>query len=108
VTTIPTLSTQKTPPYCNIQPKLCALILAIFMQLPSPESNGCFFNPIFHFLVISAVGVSGKWKSASNSMQDIAALLFTGSLTLYSEIHGAVPAAGHEDFYSYVTYPFTI
>lgn len=90
----------RMPPYCPvIQPKLRDLLYSLFTQLPGPQAKGRFFSPIFRYLILASFGDDGKWSVANNITQDIAAFLFCGRLTLYSEIH-----VGHEDIEGYETF----
>jgi hypothetical protein len=97
----PNRSKRKSPPYCKvIQRRLGALLYALFSQLPSPECKGRFFSPLFRYLVLASFGADGKWAVAGDTTQHIAALLFTGRLTLYSKMHEGLSIAAHEDYHS--------
>jgi hypothetical protein len=92
----------RIPPYCKVfQPKLRALLYSLFTQLPGPQAKGRFYSPIFRYLVLASFGVDGKWSVANEITQDIAAFLFCGRLTLYSEIHvDHTDMEGYETLYS--------
>jgi hypothetical protein len=92
----------RIPPYCEVvQPKLRALLYSLFTQLPGPQAKGRFFSPIFRYLTLASFGENGRWSVANDITQDIAAFLFCGRLTLYSEIHvDHTDSEGYETFYS--------
>jgi hypothetical protein len=96
----PAKSGKPSPPFCKvIQPKLRALLFSLFSQLPNPQINGRFFSPLFRYIVLASFGVDGKWAVSGDITQDIAALLFTGRLTLYSEMHAALVSVGEYESY---------
>jgi hypothetical protein len=77
--------TRNPPHFCPIiQPKLHNLLVQLYTQVPGSVSSGPFFNPLIRYLVLSSIEKQGKWSSSSAITQRIAALLFTGRLTLYS------------------------
>jgi hypothetical protein len=77
--------TRKVPFFCpRIQPKLRNLLVALFTQVPGQDVNGPFFSPLLRYLVLSSIRKNGEWTSSSSITQRIAAVLFTGRLTLYS------------------------
>jgi hypothetical protein len=65
-----------------IQPKLTVLLKAIFTQLPTNDLDGRFFNPLTRYLVLASLRDRGQWIPSSQITQKIAALLFTGRLTM--------------------------
>jgi hypothetical protein len=95
-------SKHRCPPYCLIiQPQLRSLLFALFAQLPDPDTNGRFFSPLIRYLVLAGLEPDGKWRVAGDLTQDIAACLFTGRLTLYSEMNqGRIDPGSHESYHS--------
>ena len=96
----PSQSKRRIPPYCQvIQPKLRALLYALFTQLPGPHASGRFFSPLIRYLVLASFDTEGKWAISGNITQYIASLLFTGRLTLYSEMQQGLSGTEYEDFH---------
>jgi hypothetical protein len=94
----PTQPTKSSLPFCEIiQPKLRALLLSLFSQLPTPLVNGRFFSPLLRYVVLASFGTDGKWSD--DTTQDLAALLFTGRLTFYSEMRAGLPGVREYETY---------
>lgn len=98
----PAKSGKSSPAFCEvIQPKLRTLLFLLFSQLPNPQINGQFFTPLFQYIVLASFGVDGKWAVSGDITQDVAVLLFTGHLTLYSEMHaGLIDIEEYESYHS--------
>jgi len=65
------------------------------------RSMGQFFSPLFRYIVLASFGVDGKWAVSGDITQDVAVLLFTGRLTLYSEMHaGLIDIEEYESYHS--------
>jgi hypothetical protein len=99
---LPTVAkTHQPPPFLPvIQTSLRNLLFALFSQLSGPEASGQFFSPLFRYLVLISLHINGRWEVANKITQYIAALLFTGRLTLYSETHLAVQGQGHYNYHT--------
>jgi hypothetical protein len=88
------------PPFIPIiQTSLRNLLFALFSQLPGPEASGRFFSPFLRYIVLVSLQVNSKWEVANKITQFIAALLFAGRLTLYSETHLAVERRQDESYH---------
>lgn len=73
------------PPSCPIiQPRLRALIRALYCQLPPPGTMASAFDSaLVKFLVMASRLASGEWRTSSGITQLIAALTFGGRLAMY-------------------------
>jgi hypothetical protein len=98
----PAKTGKPSPLFCKIiQPKLRAFLFSLFSQLPNPQINGRFFSPLFRYVVLASFDADGKWRVSGDITQDVAALLFTGRLTLYSEMRaGLIDVEGYESYHS--------
>ena len=99
---LPTIAKSHHPPpfVPIIQTCLRDLLFALFSQLPGPEASGRFFSPLLRYMVLVSLHIDGKWEVANKITQFIAALLFTGRLTLYSETHLAVQGQHNESYHT--------
>jgi hypothetical protein len=74
---------RKPPYFCPvIQPKLRALFIELYTQEPESSLQTQFFNVFLRYLVLSSIRPNGEWTTSSLITQRIAAILFTGRLTI--------------------------
>ena len=75
----------RAPYFCPVvQPKLRKLLVALYMEQPEPQSDRQFFSVFMRYALLSSIRPKGEWKKSGQISQTIAALTFTGRLTLYS------------------------
>jgi hypothetical protein len=84
--------------YCSkIQPSLRALLFLLYTQRHTEHATGRFFSVLMRYVVLSSYGINKQWLASDVITQIIAALLFTGRLTLYSEMR--IGAGTNTDFH---------
>jgi hypothetical protein len=92
---------RKHPIFDNMmQRPLRDLLFELYTQLPGEEVSGTFFSGILRYCVISSLRADGGWVPANRITETIAALLFTGRLTLYSEMHQRLTEVGHHNYHA--------
>lgn len=100
---LPTASPHQSPgpPLCPvIQPPLRRLLVELYSQLPGPLADGRFFSPLLRYCMLASLGANGEWAPSGEISQHIAALLFCGRLTFYSEMREGLASNHHHNYHT--------
>jgi hypothetical protein len=62
------------------------LLVILYTEAPTNANWGSFISPIVRFLILSSLKADGTWIPSSQITQTIAGLIFTGRLSIFSEI----------------------